>query len=58
MLAEELRNFRELNNYLPEIVIVHMNPQLEAEIVAEIAEIANQLNVSIAPAHEGIQVLL
>ena len=58
MLAEELRNFRELNDYLPEIIVVHMNPQLEAEIVAELAEIANQLNVSITPAREGMQVHL
>ena len=58
MLAEELRSFQEINDYLPEVVVVHMNPQLEAEIAAEITEIANQLNASITPAHEGMQVHL
>ena len=49
MLAEELRNLRELNDYLPEIVVVHMNTQLEAEIVAEIAEVVGD-NVGVAVA--------
>jgi len=56
MLAEELRSFREFNGYLPEIVVVHMKPQVEAEIEAEIEEVASQLNASITLAREGMQI--
>jgi ribonuclease BN (tRNA processing enzyme) len=56
MLAEELSSFRGLKSYLPEIVVVHMNPQLEAEIAAEVTELAGQLNASITLAHEGMQI--
>ena len=56
MLAEELSDFRKLKSYLPEIVVVHMNPQLEAEIAREITELASQLNASITLAHEGMQI--
>ncbi len=58
MLAAELRNFRELNNYVPDVVVVHMDPQLETEITAEIKEVSSQLGVSITPAREGMQVHL
>jgi ribonuclease BN (tRNA processing enzyme) len=56
MLAEELRDFQALNNYLPDIVVVHMNPQVEAEIAAEIKEVAGQLHASITLAREGMQI--
>jgi ribonuclease BN (tRNA processing enzyme) len=56
MLAQELVSFRNVNSYLPEIVIVHMNPQVEAEIAAEIQNVADQLNVSITLAREGMQI--
>ncbi|UCB43245.1 MAG: MBL fold metallo-hydrolase [Dehalococcoidales bacterium] len=56
MLAQELSSFQALKGYLPEIVVVHMNPQLEAEIAAEITELASQLNASITLAREGMQI--
>jgi len=58
MLAEELSGFRKLKGYLPEIVVVHMTPQLETEIAVEIAELASQLSASITLAHEGMQIQL
>ena len=56
MLAEELRKFQELNNYLPDIVVVHMNPQVEVEMAVEIKELASQLNASITLDREGMQI--
>lgn len=56
MLAEELSDFRKLKDYLPEILVVHMTPQLEAEIAEELAELASHLNVSITLAHEGMRI--
>ena len=58
MLARELVSFRSLKNYLPEVLAVHMNPQVETEIAAEIKYVADQLDVSITLAREGMQVHL
>ena len=56
LLAQELVSFRDINSYLPEVVVLHMNPQVEAEIAAEIEDVANQLSASITLAREGLHV--
>jgi len=43
LLREELLEFRREKGYLPHIVIIHMNPQLEAEIRSEVEEVAREL---------------
>jgi ribonuclease BN (tRNA processing enzyme) len=58
LLKEELTSFRELKGYLPQVVIVHMNPELEEEIKAEIATLAHSLGHPITPAYEGMQITL
>ena len=54
LLSQELASFRELKGYLPEVIVVHMNPRLEEEIKAEIAAVAKSLNASISLAYEGM----
>jgi len=58
LLKQELISFRELKGYLPRVVTVHMNPGLEAEIKAEIAAVAAELNSPITLAYEGMQLHL
>ncbi|MFC1897514.1 MBL fold metallo-hydrolase [Chloroflexota bacterium] len=58
LLGQELTNFREVNGYLPQVVAVHMNPDMEGEIKTEIATVAKVLNTSITLAHEGMQLHL
>jgi len=58
LLKQELVGFRELKGYLPQVVIVHINPGLEPEIAAEIAEIARDLNHPVTLGHEGMQIKL
>jgi ribonuclease BN (tRNA processing enzyme) len=58
LLREELGSFRELKGYLPQVVVVHMNPELEGEIRAELATVAQALGNTITPAHEGMQITL
>jgi len=58
LLKQELINFRELKSYLPQVVVVHMNPRLEKEIEAEIAAAAGALNSSITLGYEGMQLHL
>lgn len=58
LLHEELIKFRELKGYLPRIVIVHMNPDLEKEIKEEVAVVAEALNTIITVGHGGMQLNL
>lgn len=58
LLREELVIFRKLKGYLPRVVAVHMNPELEQEIEAEIAAVAKGLNSVITLGYEGMQLQL
>ncbi|MFC1933107.1 MBL fold metallo-hydrolase [Chloroflexota bacterium] len=55
LLKQELANFRELKGYLPPVVVVHMNPELEEEIKVEIEVVADDLNNPITLGYEGMQ---
>jgi ribonuclease BN (tRNA processing enzyme) len=54
LLQLELESFREIKGYLPQIVLVHMNPIDEAEIKEEIAAVAKTLKTAIQLGHEGM----
>jgi len=58
LLKQELTSFREVKGYLPRVVVVHMYPELEKEIEAEITAVAKDLNNSITLASEGMQLYL
>jgi len=58
LLKQELDYFQKLKGYLPQVVLVHMNPRQEKEIEAEIAIIAKSLNNPIMLAYEGMQLHL
>ena len=58
LLKQELISFRELKGYLPQVVIVHINPGLEEEIKAEIAAVAEELSHPISMGYEGMQLSL
>jgi ribonuclease BN (tRNA processing enzyme) len=58
MLKEELIEFRRVNGYLPKVTAIHMSPQHEAEIEAEIREVAESLGTSIDITHEGDALIL
>ncbi len=58
LLREELLSFQKIKGYLPEVITVHMNPELEAEIEAELAVVAKELRSSITLAYEGRQLYL
>lgn len=56
LLQRELECFRELKGYLPQVVLVHMNPLEEKEIEAEINEVARSLNAQIQLGYEGMHI--
>lgn len=57
-LEQELASFKNVKGYLPQIVVVHMDPKLEQEIKAEIEEVSRRLDVPIALAYAGMEVIL
>ncbi len=58
LLKQELVSFRELKGYLPQVVVVHMNPDLEKEIAGEIAAVAKDLDNPITLGYEGMRLRL
>ncbi len=58
LLKEELLSFQKIKDYLPPVILVHMNPRQEKEIAAEIAPLAKELNTSITLAYEGLLINL
>lgn len=58
MLMEELITFNKMKGYFPEVIAIHMNPQMEAEITEELSEVSRLLEVPISVAHEGQEINL
>ena len=58
LLKQELTSFQDVKGYLPQVIVVHMSPNLEEEIAAEIAAVANDLNSPITLGYEGMQLHL
>ena len=58
LLKQELTSFHQLKGYLPQVVVVHMSPNLEEEIAAEVAVVARALNNPVTLAYEGMQLHL
>jgi len=54
LLSEALAQFRGTKGYLPPVVLVHMNPQMEEQIREEIDTVAKELGTSITLGHEGM----
>ncbi|MCD6453023.1 MAG: MBL fold metallo-hydrolase [Dehalococcoidales bacterium] len=58
ILKQELITFRQLKGYLPQVVLVHMSPNVQEEIAAEIPVIAKALNHPITLGYEGMEITL
>lgn len=58
LLKNELLTFKEVKGYLPRVVTVHMNPDLEDEISLQIQEVAADLGADITLAREGMEIEL
>jgi ribonuclease BN (tRNA processing enzyme) len=58
LLREELESFRNIKGYLPQVLLVHTNPQEEKQTMREIDAVEKALNIEIPPAREGMQIEL
>ncbi|HEY90509.1 MAG TPA: lactamase [Dehalococcoidia bacterium] len=55
LLRQEMCTFRNLKGYLPQIVVVHMSPELEDEIREQVEDVARTLGTPATIAYEGMQ---
>lgn len=53
LLKKELKEFRRVKKYFPQIILIHLSPKLEEEIKKEVKEVAKELKITIGIAHEG-----
>lgn len=58
LLMTELVSFRRVSGYLPRVILIHMNPRLEAEIRDEVKKVSQDLGTSIEMAREGDRVVV
>ncbi len=58
LLRHELTVFQKAKGYLPQVITVHMSPNLEEEIRTEIDTVAEALNSPIMLGYEGMQLQL
>jgi ribonuclease BN (tRNA processing enzyme) len=56
LLLKELESFRKIKGYLPQIVLMHLNPLDEKEIKAEIRQVEKALNTKIHFGYEGMKI--
>ena len=56
MLRRELEAYQAQKGALPPILAVHLNPECEAEVRRELAEVSRALQADITPAEEGMVV--
>jgi ribonuclease BN (tRNA processing enzyme) len=54
LLRAELEAFRRIKGYLPQVVALHTNPLLSADIAAELASVSAALDTKILPGREGM----
>ncbi len=54
LLRQEMESFRRIRDYLPQIVAVHVNPDLEDEIETQLADVAQALDTPISLGYEGM----
>ncbi len=54
LLRQEMESFRRIRGYLPQIVAVHINPDLEHEIETQLADVAEALDTPISLGYEGM----
>jgi len=56
LLIKELESFRKIKGYLPQVVLVHLDPLIEKEIKAEIHEFKKALSIKIRFGREGMKI--
>jgi len=57
-LREELIQFRQLKEYLPRVIVIHIGNPYEQEIKEEVAQVAQELEADISLGYEDMKITL
>lgn len=58
LLKETLLEFKEVKDYIPTTVVVHMNPVYEEEIGKELQQIGQEIDAEILMGYEGMKIVI
>ena len=58
LLKEELIRFRQIKDYLPHVIVVHIAPYYQNEIEQELNDVAQEVSASIDMGYEDMQISL
>ncbi len=58
LLKEELTQFRQLKEYLPRVIVIHIGNPYEQEIKGEVAQVAHELEADISLGYEDMKITL
>lgn len=53
LLKVELKKFKRIKGYLPRVILIHLNPHLENEIIQDIRNLTKEIEAEIEIANEG-----
>lgn len=56
LLFKELESFQRIRGYLPQVVLVHLDPLIEKDIKTEIHEVERALSIKIRFGREGMKI--
>lgn len=56
LLKKEMLKFKTIRGYLPDIVLMHLSPENEKELVTEAGEVSKELGCHIVIGHEGMEI--
>ncbi len=54
LLGKELHDFRHIKGYIPQIIMTHLNPEVEDEVKEEAQQLAQELGIEITLAYEDM----
>ena len=58
LLKEELIQFRQIKEYFPRVVVVHIPPNFQKEVEQEVKAVARELEIGIDIGYEGMKITL
>ena len=57
-LKQLLIRFREAKGYIPNVIVIHIPPDLEDELRQEASQVASELDADITLGYEGMKISL
>jgi len=56
LLLKELKGFKEMKGYLPQVYTIHTNPLSQSEIKKELSAVSRELGIEVTVTEEGMEI--